>query len=86
MGRDGVADIKEIVSRFASASTLPLVIDSTEPPVLQAGLEHIGGRPVVNSVNYEDGDGPNSRFARIIPLVNAHGAAFVEQPIDEPGQ
>ncbi|ABK05002.1 methionine synthase (B12-dependent) [Arthrobacter sp. FB24] len=86
VGRDGVADIKEIVSRFASASTLPLVIDSTEPPVLQAGLELIGGRPVVNSVNYEDGDGPNSRFARIMPLVKEHGTAVIALTIDEQGQ
>src|SRR6478672_1822321 len=86
VGRDGVADIKEVVSRFASASTLPLVIDSTEPPVLQAGLEHIGGRPVVNSVNYEDGDGPNSRFARIMPLVKEHGTAVIALTIDEQGQ
>ena len=86
VGRDGVADIKEVVSRFASASTLPLVIDSTEPPVLQAGLEHIGGRPVVNSVNYEDGDGPDSRFARIMPLVKEHGTAVIALTIDEQGQ
>ena len=86
VGRDGVADIKEIVSRFASASTLPLVIDSTEPPVLQAGLELIGGRPVVNSVNYEDGDGPDSRFARIMPLVKEHGTAVIALTIDEQGQ
>lgn len=86
VGRDGVADIKEVVSRFASASTLPLVIDSTEPPVLQAGLEHIGGRPVVNSVNYEDGDGPESRFARIMPLVKEHGTAVIALTIDEHGQ
>ncbi|MBT2519421.1 methionine synthase [Arthrobacter sp. ISL-28] len=86
VGRDGVTDIKEIVSRFASASTLPLVIDSTEPPVLQAGLEHIGGRPVVNSVNYEDGDGPASRFARIMPLVKEHGTAVIALTIDEQGQ
>lgn len=86
VGRDGVADIKEIVSRFASASTLPLVIDSTEPPVLQAGLELIGGRPVVNSVNYEDGDGPASRFARIMPLVKEHGTAVIALTIDEQGQ
>lgn len=86
VGRDGVADIKEIVSRFASASTLPLVIDSTEPPVLQAGLELIGGRPVVNSVNYEDGDGPTSRFARIMPLVKEHGTAVIALTIDEKGQ
>ncbi len=86
VGRDGVADIKEVVSRFASASTLPLVIDSTEPPVLQAGLEHIGGRPIINSVNYEDGDGPESRFARIMPLVKEHGTAVIALTIDEQGQ
>jgi 5-methyltetrahydrofolate--homocysteine methyltransferase len=86
VGRDGVADIQEVVSRFASASTLPLVIDSTEPPVLEAGLELIGGRPVVNSVNYEDGDGPESRFARIMPLVKEHGTAVIALTIDEQGQ
>lgn len=86
VGRDGVADMKEIVSRFASASTLPLVMDSTEPAVLQAGLEHIGGRPVVNSVNYEDGDGPDSRFARIMPLVKEHGTAVIALTINEEGQ
>ncbi len=86
VGRDGVADVKEIVSRFASASTLPLVIDSTEPAVIQAGMELIGGRPVVNSVNFEDGDSPESRFGRIMPLVKEHGAAVIALTIDEEGQ
>ena len=86
VGRDGVADIREVVSRFASASTLPLVIDSTEPAVIRAGLELIGGRPVVNSVNYEDGDGPASRFGRIMPLVKEHGTAVIALTIDEQGQ
>ncbi|MFT4215007.1 MAG: methionine synthase [Microbacterium sp.] len=86
VGRDGVADVREIVSRFASASTLPLVIDSTEPAVLQAGLELVGGRPVVNSVNYEDGDGPTSRFGRIMPLVKEFGTAVIALTIDEQGQ
>ena len=86
VGRDGVADIREIVSRFASASTLPLVVDSTEPAVIRAGLELIGGRPVVNSVNYEDGDSPSSRFGRIMPLVREHGAAVIALTIDEHGQ
>ncbi|MEJ5867872.1 methionine synthase [Pseudokineococcus sp. 5B2Z-1] len=86
VGRDGVADVKEVVSRLATASTLPLVIDSTEPAVIEAGLELVGGRAVVNSVNYEDGDGPGSRFARIMPLVREHGAAVVALTIDEQGQ
>ncbi|MET4156626.1 methionine synthase [Agromyces sp. PvR057] len=86
VGRDGVDDIREVVSRFASASTLPLVIDSTEPAVIAAGLELIGGRPVVNSVNYEDGDGATSRFGRIMPLVKEHGTAVIALTIDEQGQ
>ena len=67
VGRDGVADMKELAGRLATASTLPIVLDSTEPAVLQAGLEMLGGRAVVNSVNYEDGDGPDSRIRRICP-------------------
>ena len=86
VGRDGVQDMIEIASRFATSSTLPIVLDSTEPAVLRAGLEQLGGRSIINSVNYEDGDGPNSRFARIMPLVQEHGAAVVALTIDEEGQ
>lgn len=86
VGRDGVRDITEIVSRFTTSSTLPLVIDSTEPEVMQAGLELIGGRPVINSVNFEDGYHEGSRFRRTMPLVKEHGAAVVALTIDEQGQ
>jgi 5-methyltetrahydrofolate--homocysteine methyltransferase len=86
VGRDGVADMRALASRFATASTLPLVLDSTEPAVLQAGLEALGGRAVINSVNYEDGDGPDSRFAKITKLVAEHGAAVIALTIDEQGQ
>jgi 5-methyltetrahydrofolate--homocysteine methyltransferase len=86
VGRDGVADMNELASRLATSSTLPIVLDSTEPAVLKAGLEHLGGRSVINSVNYEDGDGPTSRFAKIMPLVREHGAAVVALTIDETGQ
>ena len=86
VGRDGAADMSQIASRFATASTLPIVLDSTEPAVLKAGLEHLGGRCVINSVNYEDGDGPTSRFAKIMPLVKEHGASVVALTIDEEGQ
>ena len=86
VGRDGVRDMTEIASRFATSSTLPIVLDSTEPAVLKAGLESLGGRCIINSVNYEDGDGPTSRFARIMPLVQEHGASVVALTIDEEGQ
>ena len=86
VGRDGVKDMTELASRLATTSTLPIMLDSTEPAVLKAGLEHLGGRSLINSVNYEDGDGPTSRFARIMPLVREHGAAVVALTIDEEGQ
>lgn len=86
VGRDGSEDMRELASRLATASTLPLVLDSTEPGVLQAGLECLGGRAVVNSVNFEDGDGPDSRFQRTMRLVREHGAAVVALTIDEQGQ
>ncbi|SDK12127.1 methionine synthase (B12-dependent) [Lentzea albidocapillata subsp. violacea] len=86
VGRDGEADMRALASRLATASTLPIVLDSTEPGVLQAGLECLGGRSAVNSVNYEDGDGPDSRFQKIMRLVSEHGAAVVALCIDEEGQ
>jgi 5-methyltetrahydrofolate--homocysteine methyltransferase len=86
VGRDGVRDMKEIAFRFATASTLPIVLDSTEAPVIQAGLEMLGGRSVINSVNYEDGAGPDSRIGRLMPVIKEHGAAVIALTIDEEGQ
>ncbi len=86
VGRDGARDARELVSRLATATTLPLVLDSTEPAVLEAGLECMGGRAMINSVNYEDGSGPTSRFAKIMPMVREHGAAVIALTIDEEGQ
>lgn len=71
-----------LASRFATASTLPIMLDSTEPAVLQAGLEHLGGRYAVNSVNYEDGDGPGLAFQNHA-AVKQHGATVVALTIDE---
>ncbi|MET9439584.1 methionine synthase [Streptomyces sp. NPDC006610] len=86
VGRDGVADMEELAGRFATASTLPIVLDSTEVEVIRAGLEKLGGRAVINSVNYEDGDGPDSRFAKVTRLAREHGAALIALTIDEEGQ
>src|ERR1039457_2683629 len=86
VGRDGAADMAAVAGRLATAATLPLVLDSTEPEVIRTGLELLGGRTVVNSVNYEDGDGPDSRIARMMPLVAEHGAAVIALTIDEQGQ
>ncbi|WIX99925.1 methionine synthase [Amycolatopsis mongoliensis] len=86
VGRDGTADMAELAGRLATASTLPIMLDSTEVPVLRAGLQRLGGRCAVNSVNYEDGDGPDSRFTQVMELVSEYGAAVVALTIDEEGQ
>ncbi len=86
VGRDGALDMAELAGRLATASTLPIMLDSTEPPVIRAGLERLGGRCIINSVNFEDGDGPDSRFGRVMPMVREHGAAVVALTIDEQGQ
>ncbi|MDQ4038768.1 MAG: methionine synthase [Actinomycetota bacterium] len=86
VGRDGADDMRRLAGRLATASTLPLVLDSTESAVIEAGLEMLGGRSVVNSVNFEDGEGPGSRFAKVMPIIKEHGAAVVVMCIDEDGQ
>jgi 5-methyltetrahydrofolate--homocysteine methyltransferase len=86
VGRSGVADMAELAGRLATASTLPIVLDSTEPEIIETGLERLGGRVVVNSVNYEDGDGPGSRIRRVMPIIREHGAAVIAMTIDEQGQ
>jgi 5-methyltetrahydrofolate--homocysteine methyltransferase len=86
VGRDGVADVRQVVSRLNTSTTLPIVLDSTEPEVLRAGLELLGGRAVINSVNFEDGEGPGSRFDRTMEVVSEHGSAVIALTIDEEGQ
>ena len=86
VGRDGQRDMRELAGRLATASTLPIMLDSTEPEILETGLELLGGRAVINSVNFEDGEGPGSRIERIMPLVTEHGSAVVALTIDEEGQ
>src|SRR4051794_4199124 len=86
VGRDGAIDMNEVAGRYATASTLPIMLDSTEPAVIEAGLERLGGRCLINSVNFEDGDGPESRWSRVLPIITEHGAAVVALTIDEQGQ
>ena len=86
VGRDGSADMAEIASRFSTQSTAPLMIDSTEPEVIETALQHIGGRAILNSVNLEDGDAPGTRLDRFLTLAKEYGAAVVCTTIDEEGQ
>ncbi len=86
VGRDGAVDMDEIAKRFATQVSAPLVIDSTETPVLEAALQHVGGRAILNSANLEDGELPDSRFDRVMNLARDFGAAVICLLIDERGQ
>ena len=85
-GEDGVSDMREIAGRFATQATLPIMLDSTEPPVIEAGLQLIAGKPILNSVNLEDGDSPGTRLDRFLSLAREYGAAVVCTCIDTEGQ
>ena len=86
VGRDGTVDMDELASRFATQVTVPLVLDSTEPQVIEAGLQRLGGRAILNSANLEDGEAEGSRFDRVCTLAKTYGAAVVCMLIDEEGQ
>ena len=86
VARDGAVDMDEIASRFATQASVPLVLDSTEPEVMEAGLMHIGGRAILNSANLEDGQGPGSRLDRVFSLAREYGSAVICLLIDEKGQ
>jgi 5-methyltetrahydrofolate--homocysteine methyltransferase len=86
VGRDGALDMHELASRFASQAALPLVFDSTEPAVLEAGLQHSGGKAILNSANLEEGEEEGKRFDRVMSLARDYGAAVVCMCIDEEGQ
>ncbi|MDQ3737647.1 MAG: methionine synthase [Actinomycetota bacterium] len=86
VARDGTLDMDEIAKRFATQASVPMVLDSTETPVLEAGLQHVGGRAILNSANLEDGELPGSRFDRVMTLARDYGAAVICLLIDERGQ
>src|SRR5436305_6858275 len=85
-GEDGVSDMDEIAVRFATQASIPLMLDSTEPAVIEAGLQWIGGKAVLNSVNLEDGDAAGTRLDRFLSLAREYGAAVVCTCIDQQGQ
>src|SRR6202050_4003649 len=85
-GADGVSDMTEVASRFATQASVPLMVDSTEGPVVRSALEWIGGRPILNSVNLEEGDEPGTRLDTLLCLARQFGAAVVCPCIDEEGQ
>jgi 5-methyltetrahydrofolate--homocysteine methyltransferase len=85
-GADGVADMEELVSRLATQSSVPIMVDTTEGPVAETALRWLGGRAMLNSVNLEDGDGPGTRLDTFLRLARTFGAAVVCTCIDGEGQ
>ncbi len=86
VGRDGTTDMDDLAARFATQVSAPIVLDSTEPQVMEAGLRHIGGRAILNSANLEDGELPGSRLDRVFSLAREYGCAVICLLIDERGQ
>jgi 5-methyltetrahydrofolate--homocysteine methyltransferase len=82
VGRDGERDMHELASRLVTNVTIPLMLDSTEWQKMEAGLEHAGGKCILNSTNYEDGE---PRFAKVLELAKRFGASVVIGTIDEEG-
>ena len=73
VGRDEIADMSEAVTRMRGSVNAPLVIDSTELPVLEAALKLYGGKPIFNSINFEDGEGPGGQAPRARPPLRHRG-------------
>ncbi len=82
VGRDGVKDMKEITSRLVTNINLPLMIDSTDADKMESGLKSAGGKCIINSTNYEDG---NERFDQVLNLAIGYGSGLVVGTIDEDG-
>jgi 5-methyltetrahydrofolate--homocysteine methyltransferase len=82
VGRDGEADMHELASRLVTNVKIPLMFDSTEWQKMEAGLQHAGGKCILNSTNYEDGE---PRFAKVLDLAKKYGASVVIGTIDEEG-
>ena len=82
VGRDGVKDMHDLVSRLVTNVNLPLMLDSTEWQKMEAGLKVAGGKCILNSTNYEDGD---ERFFKVLELARDYGAGVVVGTIDEEG-
>jgi len=85
-GADGVADMNEAMSRFATQSSVPIMVDTTETKVARTALAWLGGKAILNSVNLEEGDGPGTRLDGFLSLASEFGAAVVATCIDEEGQ
>ena len=82
VGRDGAKDMHQVIARYAQQVSAPIMLDSTQADVLEAGLKLLGGKALVNSINFEDGE---RRLEQVCPMLKRYGAAVVALTIDEEG-
>src|SRR3546814_19997546 len=82
VGRDEIAEMTEMVSRMRGSVSAPLVFDSTELPVLEASMKLYGGKPILNSINFEDGE---EAAHRRLELARRFGAAVLPPTIPDKG-
>ncbi len=82
VGRDEISDMTNVITRMRGSVNAPLVIDSTETPVIEAALKLYGGKAIINSINFEDGE---HQAAERLQLARKYGAAVIALTIDEEG-
>jgi 5-methyltetrahydrofolate--homocysteine methyltransferase len=82
VGRDEVRDMKSLLANYNQHITVPIMIDSTEVPVMEASLQALAGKPIINSINFEDGD---DRARKVLALARKYGAGVVALTINEDG-
>ena len=85
-GADGVRDMDDLMSRLCTQSSVPVMVDTTETKVARAALTWLGGKAMLNSVNFEEGEGPGTRLNGFMELARDFGSALVATCIDEEGQ
>jgi len=82
VGRDEVKDTLEVITRLNQQVTVPILVDSTEAPVIEEALKRLSGKAIINSINLEDGE---ERMKKICPMAKRYGAGLIALTIDEKG-
>ncbi|SFV74536.1 5-methyltetrahydrofolate--homocysteine methyltransferase [hydrothermal vent metagenome] len=81
-GRDETKDMNAVMQMYNQKISIPLMPDSTQVKGLEVALKNIGGKPILNSVNLEDGE---EKFDQVCALAKKFGASLVCLTIDEEG-
>jgi 5-methyltetrahydrofolate--homocysteine methyltransferase len=82
VGEDEQAYMNAVLEKIATRVPAPILIDSTEANVIEEALKRIPGKPIINSINLEDGE---KRSGQVLPMARRYGAAVIALTIDEEG-